>query len=344
MAMIREIPSQMRAARFLGGGRIAIEEKAVPVPGPGEILVKVHACAICGSDRHAWSDGSSVTPGHEGSGIVVATGSDTTIPPGTRGAIYLVAYCGHCRMCRRGETGACLRKERMIGFSHDGAFAGYVLVPERCLLPVDPAMDLDLATMLLDVLGTTMHALRRAQATPMTVTAACVMGAGPIGLGAIIALRPLGIAQVYAVDVIPYRLQLATEFGAVAVDARSADPVAYVRRHVSDGPDLIVEASGHPVAQRQAIEMVAADGRVMIVGHSRQTLELQTSRDLIGQEKSLIGCEYFGVGEFADNLRFVRERGVDLAKVITHRFPLDRIEEAYHLFWTGETGKVMIYP
>lgn len=80
--------------------------------------------------------------------------------------MYLVAYCGGCRMCRRGETGACLRKERMISFTHDGAYAEYLLAPERCVLPIDPGMDLDLATMLLDVVGTTMHAVRRTRLDP----------------------------------------------------------------------------------------------------------------------------------------------------------------------------------
>jgi threonine dehydrogenase-like Zn-dependent dehydrogenase len=344
--MNESLPNQMRAARFLGQGRIVLEEKPLPRPGRGEVVVKVHGCAICGSDRGAWDRGSAVTPGHEGSGTVVACGTNTTLPIGTRVALYLVAYCGTCRMCRRGETGACLHKERMIGFTHDGAYADYAVVPERCALPIDPAMDLDLANMLLDVLGTTLHALRRARLdmSDPSRLAACVMGAGPIGLGSILALQALGITRVAAVDLVPYRLDLAAAFGAQAVNASASDPVAAVRGLFDEGPDVVVEATGNPTAQRQAIDLVAADGRVMIVGHSNQVLELRTSPALIGQEKALIGSEYFGVSEFVENLELVRSGRVEPLKVITHRFPLDRIDEAFETFWAGATGKVMVYP
>ena len=342
--MNESTPETMRAARFLGQGRIAIEERPVPRPGPGEVLLRVHACAICGSDHGSWERGARVTPGHEGSGTVVAVGQDVTMPVGTRGAVYLVAYCGNCRMCRRGETGACLRKERMIGFSHDGAYADYLLAPERCVLPIDDQMDLDLANMLLDVIGTTAHALRRTRLTPTELNAACVMGAGPIGLGAIVTLRGMGINRIIAVDLNPYRLELAARLGAESVDGRDTDVVGWVRERLPDGPDLVIEASGHPIAQRQAIDMVAADGPVVIVGHSGQALELRTSHDLIAQEKYLIGSEYFGVGEFAENMRLVREGRIDPRPVITHRFDLDAIEDAFRLFWSGQTGKVLVCP
>ena len=114
---------------------------------------------------------------------MVAAGRGTSLPIGTRGAVYLVAYCGACRMCRRGETGACLRKERMIGFTHDGAYAEYMVVPERCVLAIGPEIHLDNAIMLLDVLGTTFHAIRRSRLAPEQIGAVCIMGAGPIGQG-----------------------------------------------------------------------------------------------------------------------------------------------------------------
>lgn len=342
--MSTAVPTTMRAGRFLGEGRIALESRQVPAPGPGEVLVRVHACATCGSDRPAWEHGSSITPGHEGSGTVVACGPGATLPIGTRGAIYLVAYCDACRMCRRGETGACLRKERMIGFTHDGAYAEYVAVPERCVLPIDPEMDLDNANMLLDVLGTTFHAIRRSRVAPDQIFAACIMGAGPIGQGAIIALRGLGVSNIYAVDINPFRLEMATKLGAQAIDGREGNVVQRIRAAVPDGPDLVLEATGNQVAQRQAIDMVAADAPVVVVGHSPNPFEVRSSVDLIAQEKLLIGSEYFGVAEYPDNLAMLRMGHVDPMPVITHRMPLDQIEEAFKLFWSGATGKVLIYP
>jgi threonine 3-dehydrogenase len=334
----------MRAARFLGEGRIALETRPVPDPGPGEVLIRVHACATCGSDRHAWTHGSAITPGHEGSGTVVAAGEGVTLPIGTRGAVYLVAYCGTCRMCRRGETGACLQKERMIGFTHDGAYADYMAVPERCFLPIDPAMHLDNANMLLDVLGTTLHAIRRSRIAPEHMAAVCIMGAGPIGQGAIIALRGLGVPNVFAVDVNSCRLEMAAKLGASVFDGREGDVVTRIRALIPEGPDFVLEATGNQVAQRQAIDLVAAGGPVVFVGHSPNPFEVRSSADLIAQEKLLIGSEYFGVAEFPLNLALVRDGHVDPLPVITHRMPLDQIEDAFKLFWSGMTGKVLVCP
>jgi threonine 3-dehydrogenase len=342
--MSMSVPTTMRAARFLGEGRIVVENRSVPEPGPGEVLLRVHACATCGSDRHAWEHGSSIIPGHEGSGTVVAAGPGATLPMGTRGAVYLVAYCGACRMCRRGETGACLRKERMIGFTHDGAYAEYMVAPERCILPIDAELHLDNANMLLDVLGTTFHAIRRSRVAPEQMAAVCILGAGPIGQGAIIALRGLGVSTVYAVDINPFRLEMAAKLGAQVVDGREGDVVKRMRALVPDGPDFVLEATGNQAAQRQAIEMVAADSPVVVVGHSKTPFEVRSSTDLIAQEKMLIGSEYFGVAEFPGNLALVQAGRVDPLPVITHRLPLDQIEEAYTLFWSGRTGKVLVYP
>ena len=275
---------------------------------------------------------------------MVAVGQETKLPLGTRGAVYLVGYCGECRMCRRGETGACLQKERMIGFTHDGAYAEYMVAPERCVLAIDDHMHLDNANMLLDVLGTTFHAIRRTRLDPAEMRAVCVMGAGPIGQGAIIALRGLGVSTIYAVDVNPVRLAMAARLGAKTLDGREGDVVQRVRALVPDGPDFVLEATGNRVAQRQAIDMVAADGPVIIVGHSQEPFEVRSSVDLIAQEKMLIGSEYFGVHEFAQNLALLREGRVDPLPVITHRMPLDQIEEAFRLYWSGTTGKVLVCP
>jgi propanol-preferring alcohol dehydrogenase len=247
-------------------------------------------------------------------------------------------------MCRRGETGACLRKERMIGFTHDGAYAEYMVVPERCVLGIDREMHLDNASMLLDVLGTTFHAIRRSGIAPEQMEAVCVMGAGPIGQGAIIALHGLGVSKVFAVDINPARLEMAAKLGAHVLDGREGDMVARIRALVLDGPDFVLEATGNQAAQRQAIDMVAAGGPVVFVGHSPHPFEVRSSADLIAQEKLLIGSEYFGVAEFAQNLALLRAGRVDPLPVITHRLPLDQIEEAFRLFWSGRTGKVLVCP
>lgn len=332
----------MRRAVFHGEGLITVEEATVPEPGAGDLLVRVHVCALCGSDRGAWDRGSRVTAGHEIAGTVVGAGPDTATAIDSRGAVFLVAYCGACAMCRAGSRGACLRKDGMIGFDRDGGFAEYVVVPERCFLSVDDRLDLDDAVMLLDATGTAMHALRRVGAGDAP-PAALVMGAGPVGLGCVLALRAVGAPEVLAVDVTPFRRAFAERLGARALPDGEGS-VAAARGVLPDGPPLVVEASGNPAAQRQALDLLAPGGRMVVVGHSRVPLEVWTSRDLIQQEKTVLGSEYFDPGEFVPNQQLILDGRLAPSRLITHRLPLAEIEEAYRLFWSGETGKVLIYP
>lgn len=333
----------MRRAVFHGAGRITVDDAAVPEPGAGDVLVRVHACALCGSDRGSWERGNRVTPGHEIAGTVVATGPGAATPIGSRGAIFLVAYCGACPMCRAGSRGACLNKEAMLGFDRDGGFAEYVDVPERCFLPIDDGLGLDDAAMLLDVTGTAMHALRRAGCVAAPPRSALVMGAGPVGLGCVLSLRAVDVPEVVAVDVAPFRLTLAARLGARAVLGGDGAAAA-VRDILADGPPLVIDASGSAAAQRQALDLLAPGGRMVVLGHSRAPLEVWTSRDLIQPEKTVLGSEYFDPSEFVPNQRLVLDGKLVPSAVITHRLPLDRIEEAYRLFWGGETGKVLVYP
>jgi len=333
----------MKRAVFHGEGRITVEEAPVPTPGPGELLVRVQACALCGSDRGAWEKGCAATPGHEIAGEIVGAGPGATPPLGSRGAVFLVAYCGECARCSAGSRGACLRKAGMIGFDRDGGFAEYVAVPERCFLPLDPALSWEDGVMLLDVTGTPMHALRRAGALDAPPPAALVMGAGPVGIGAIVALGGAGVPRVLAVDLAPFRLAFAQRLGAEVIEGGEAAGEA-VRERLPDGPPLVIEASGSPQGQRQALVLLAPGGTLVLVGHSRKPLEVWGSRDLIAQERTVLGSEYFDDREFASNQRLILEGRLEPSRVITHRLPLDRIEEAYKLFWGGETGKVLVYP
>ncbi|MDQ3661337.1 MAG: alcohol dehydrogenase catalytic domain-containing protein [Actinomycetota bacterium] len=152
----------MRAARFRGNGRIELVEVDVPEPGPGEVLLRVHSCALCGSDRDGYLNGSAVTPGHEVSGVIDAAGDQVTLRPGTPGVVYLVGYCGRCYCCRANLTNMCLAKQQMYGFSDEGGFSDRIVVRADCFLEVAETIALDHATALLDLYGTTNHAFRRA--------------------------------------------------------------------------------------------------------------------------------------------------------------------------------------
>ncbi len=340
---VRRVTKTMRAARFLGGGRIELDEVAVPEPGPDEVLVKVHSCALCGTDRGAYRDGSPVTPGHEASGTVVATGRDVTdLDEGSPGVVYLVDFCGGWSACRAGSTNMCLKRRKMYGFTADGGFADFEVVRSGCFLPIGNDVPLDLATTVLDFYGTSLHAFRRAGPPGPKVVG--IVGCGPIGLGAISVANALGAALVYGIDVAPYRLELAARLGAVPVDARAGDAAEIVLKESPGGCDVVIEAAGISATQRQAIELSAPGGRVVFVAHNREPLEVHTLTELIALERTLLGSEYFPIAALSDTYALVASGAVDAASAVTHRYSLERIGDAFEAFWSGATAKVLVQP
>ena len=125
------LPTMMRVPRFVGGGRVDFVEKAVSKPGSGQLLLRVGANAVCGSERSQFFAGSQVTPGHEAAGTVVAAGPQTSTQVGARGVVFLMDFCGNCRSCRLGFTNQCLAKRADMGFSHDGGYGQYELIHEN---------------------------------------------------------------------------------------------------------------------------------------------------------------------------------------------------------------------
>src|SRR5215216_3742998 len=172
------IPAAMQVPVFAGGGTIVFREKPVPEPGAGQLLIHVKANALCGSERSQFYNGTETTPGHETAGVVVARGADTKTPVGTPGVIFLMDFCGTCRSCKLGFTQQCLAKRADMGFNRDGGYGPYELIHENIFFPVDAGIPLTEATLLLDVMGTSGHALQRAKLIRPDIESVIVAGAG----------------------------------------------------------------------------------------------------------------------------------------------------------------------
>lgn len=332
------MPEVAPAPRFLGAGKIVFEDRPVPVPGAGELLLRVAANAICGTDRAQYFDGSAVTPGHESSGVVVAAGPGTTIAEGTRGVVFLMDYCGQCRSCRLGFTNQCLAKRADMGFTSDGGYGPYELAHESNFFPVDDQIDLVEATMLLDVMGTSGHAIGRARLIRQDIESAYIAGAGPIGLGLLVMCKiifgdgfPVRIS-----DVSPWRLEYARTFGAEPVDARD---LATLRAMPSC--DAAFDSTGKTAARRVAVDALGKRGVLVCVGHG-ETLSLSVSDDLIAPERAVLGSEYFRYDELPRNLELLVGHRPLISKVITHRFDVGDIAEAFAVFLSGESGKIVV--
>src|SRR5580704_4351908 len=218
--MSNNIPSSCRVPFFAGNKEIKFAQKTVPEPETGQLLLRVRANALCGSERPQFFDGTSVTPGHEATGTVVAVGPRTHTVVGTTGAVYLMDFCGECRSCRLGFTNQCLQKRGDMGFNRDGGYGQYELVHENIFFPVPDEFSPTEATLLLDIMGTGGHAIDRCRLMRPDIESLLVSGAGPIGLG-VLAMAKIIIGQqlkVLITDVVPYRLRLAERLGGLPIN------------------------------------------------------------------------------------------------------------------------------
>jgi threonine 3-dehydrogenase len=338
------IPPSSLAPHFCGNKEIRFIEKEVPSPRTGELLLRVGANALCGSERQQFFEGTSITPGHEAAGTVVAAGPGTRTPVGTPGAVFLMDFCGECRSCRLGFTNQCLKKRGDMGFNRDGGYGQYELVHENIFFPVPGGFSATEATLLLDIMGTGGHAVERCQMMRPDIESLLIVGAGPIGVG-VLAMAKIILGRqlkVLIADVIPYRLKLAEDLGGQPVNV-SKTPL---RSGIQGGDlmrvDMAVDTSGKQSARQEAVNLLAPRGSLICVGHGGG-IALQISPDIITPERSIVGSEYFRYDELPTNLRRLRQHRAYLNQIITHRMGVDEIQRAFEaFFFGGETGKVVI--
>jgi threonine 3-dehydrogenase len=269
---------------------------------------------------------------------VVAAGPGTNIPVGTRGVVYLMDFCGHCRSCLIGATNQCLAKRGDMGINTDGGYGPFEVVHESNFFPISDDVSFETATMLLDVMGTSSHAIGRAQLVRPDIESVYIAGAGPIGLGLVVMakLRLGADLPVYISDISPWRREFAESFGAIPVDASDPSALLAVGR-----PDIAFDASGREVARRAALDILAQRGALVCVGHG-EGISLSVSDDLIAPEHAVLGSEYFRYDELAENLELLQRHQDVISRVVTHTFPIEEIDDAFVAFLSGETGKVVV--
>jgi threonine 3-dehydrogenase len=338
------IPSSMTVPRFLGGGKIDTVEKPVPQPGPGQLLVQVHANALCGSERPQFYNGTPVTPGHEAAGTVVSAGLNTHTRVGTTGGIFLMDFCGECRSCRAGYTNQCLAKRGDMGFNKDGGYGAYELINENLFFPVEEGISATESTLLLDVMGTGGHSIKRARRSHEDIQSILIPGAGPVGLG-ILAMAKILIGPdlpVVISDVVPYRLALAEKLGGL--------PVLTTERSLADGlkhygigaPDVVIDAAGREDVRDECMALLAHRWVMVSVAHGGGLSIKSLYSDFVFREMTLVGSEYFAYHELAENYPLLKENRSYFGQIITHRMGVGEIQQAFELFFAGSTGKVVI--
>jgi len=360
----------MKAAIFYGGGKVKIEEVEKPKPGPHEAVVKVTYCGICGSDRHkyyhAWPfplvpetrlktselKRLKYIPGHEVTGIIDELGSGVKgFKEGDKVAVYCINHCGKCYYCEKGLTHYCVDYDKNIMGDHwDGGFAEYVKVPEKVLLRLPEDVSLKLGNLTLDTIGVPSGAFMEVDITKDKSIA--IYGCGPIGLSAIKMLNLRGIHNIYAVDIVDNKLQLAKEFGAkVTINAAKEDPVKLIKDMTDGlGVDMAFDTSNTVDAFRNAIYSVRKGGNVYPIGEHpslpSDLSEIFISDILVHRHLGVRGLMYFPIGEHKHIIDVLRKEKDDFKKLITHVFPLEKIDDAFHTFFeeNNESIRVLVKP
>jgi L-iditol 2-dehydrogenase len=314
----------MRAARFGGEGRIAIDDKPWPVPAAGEVLLRVRACALCGSDLRPLRNGWPLTPGHEIAGVVDQPGHRLH---GQRSLVYIPVWCGRCPTCEAGHTQLCERATELVGWQRDGGYAEALAVPEQCLLPVPEDVPDHLAPLLLDTIGTAAHGVRLSQGL-VPAGRALILGAGPIGLGALIVLRRFGYGPIEVFDPNAFRRGVAAELGGVPLEA--LDPAARY--------PLVLECSGKDPARQAALESVAARGAVIQLGEA-DAWQVNETKAIRRKDFYYVRSFYFPVSEYPMNVELLRADRPAYERLVDAREPLDGLERLFGAFARGERLK-----
>lgn len=330
------------------GPGLEIRTVPVPAPGPGEVLVRVRAGGICGTDLHieGWDPwaASRVHPprviGHEFCGTVVDAGPGVRdVSPGDFISGESHVSCGRCHLCRRGEPHICERLQ-IIGVDRDGAFAEYVTMPAQNAWKMPAGTSVDVAAVM-DPLGNAVHTVF---STDVRARSVVVVGCGPIGLCAILIARMSGARPIIAVDVHPYRLRLARRMAPDRVLNGQSEDVPAVVHALTDGAgaDVLLEFSGSAEGLRAGLAGLRNGGFAALLGLPARPIELDLTNQIIFKEIRLQGIFGRRLWDTWYEATAMLAAGLDIRPVITHRFPLARFADAFALMRAGKCGKVIL--
>lgn len=325
-------------------------EKEVPELAPRDVLVKVRACSICGTDVHIyewdeWAQNRIKPPmvfGHEFCGDIVEVGSLVTkvnVGDFVSGETHLADY--NCFQCRIANAHIC-ENLKILGIDTDGSYADYVVIPENSAIVNDKSLPLEVASAQ-EPLGNAVHTVFAQEIAGRTVS---VFGCGPIGLCAIALCKVAGATRVYAIDINDYRLNLARKMEAdVVLNASRDDVVGTIMRETKRGVDVFLEVSGAEKAIRDGFKSLRPGGDAAMLGIPSREVPLDFANAIVFKQATVRGINgrrlfdtWYKVGAF------LKSGAIDLRKIITHKFALKDYEKAFELMKSGNSGKIVLFP
>lgn len=335
----------MKGVVFLGDGELAVRDLPDPRPGPGEVVVRIKAAAICGSDiymyhmpRKHYEGRPEMVAGHEPAGVVEQVGEGVTlVKPGDRVSVYHYIGCGKCNQCLSGYWQWCA-ETKGLGVAAHGGDADFVLVKEQnCIALPDELSFIDGAFMACAA-GTSYSALSKLQ--PNGASSLLVIGLGPVGLSGVLMGKAMG-ARVIAIGRRRIRQDLARQLGADHV-LDSDDPEAFkaLQEEYPGGVDLVYETSGAPEAHKMMTQVLRRGGKGCVVAGRGPEPSINASA-LVGKQLAVQGSFVLPVWMAPEMASFIARHRLPFEKMVTHRFDLSQAREAFKLFDSGECGKVV---
>ncbi len=334
-------------AKLQAAPGLTLIDAPIPQPGPGEVLIKIHKTAICGTDLHIynwddWSKKNIVPPliiGHEYVGEIAELGADVnglTVGERVSGEGHIV--CHHCRNCRAGNGQWC-KFTKGVGVNRDGAFAEYVCIPASNVIPINPEIDEDVVAFF-DAFGNATHTALMFDVVGEDVL---ITGAGSIGMMAAAICRRNGARTVVVTDVNDYRLEMAKKMGATEVVnvAREKIESVFERHHIVEGFDVGLEMSGSAQALSSMVSLMRNGGKIALLGILSKPASVDFN-DIIFKGLTVQGIYGRRMYETWYKMMAMVEGGLDLTPIITHRFHYTDFEKGFEAMNTGKSGKVVL--
>ncbi len=329
-----------------------IIEIDIPTPGPDDVLVKVLATSICGTDLHIfeWNEWARQriknlpqVMGHELCGEVVELGANVkNVKKGDVISAETHIACGHCFLCHTGNAHICINGS-IFGVDINGVFAEYTIVPASNAWVLDARIPKDFASVM-EPLGNAVHTVLAGEVAGTTVL---VTGCGPIGIMSIAVSRICGATRIIATELNEFRIQLAKKTGAdVVLNPNKDDVIQRVLQETGGlGVDVVLEMSGSPTAIKEAFESLRPGGRFSILGIPDRPIEIDWGKDIIFNYITVQGINgRLMFSTWHKTSRFLSSGRLDLAPIITHRFRLEEFEKGMELMKNGNCGKILLYP
>ena len=331
----------MRAVKVAEDRRLVAVQCPAPEPGPGQVLVEVAYCGICGSDLHFRQVPelfpAGTVPGHEFSGRIIAAGDGVRgWSAGSRVCVLPFGQCGECAVCRAGNEQVCphaVSNGVGLGTGRPGAYAGQVVVDERMLFSLPDSVD-DRGGTLVEPLAVAIRAVDQGRVLPDEPV--LVLGAGPIGLLTALVLRHRGARRIVVCSRNPARAQRAAALG---LDTVSIDEIALIGP--ADSPACVFECAGTPAAAQLAVEVLRPLGRLMLVGLSLTPLDLAAPAIVI-KELEIRGVIAYRRAQFQAAIDMLAAGAIPIDDLITEIVPLAEAEAAFQALTARGSGKVKI--